>query len=149
MTMRERMEEHRKNPACSTCHAMMDPIGLSLENLDGVGRWRATSDSGAALDVSGTLPDGTKFDGAAGLRRALLAHSDQFINTMTEKLLTYALGRGLEFYDEPTVRKIAREAAAHNYRFTDLVTNIVKSTPFQMKRVPGAQPSAVIAERRH
>jgi len=130
--MRERMEQHRKNPACSGCHKLMDPIGLSLENFDGIGRWRA-ADGGARIVASDTLFDGTKVDGPVALRRAVLGRSDQFVRTMTEMLLTYGLGRGIEYYDMPVVRSILKESARNNYRFSSLVLGIVKSAPFQMK----------------
>ena len=100
MTMRQRMEQHRANPVCASCHAQMDPLGFSLENFDGVGRWRAATESHAAIDSSGVLPDGTKFKGPDGLRNVLLSHPEQFVRTATEKLLTYALGRGVEYYDQ-------------------------------------------------
>jgi mono/diheme cytochrome c family protein len=135
-SMRERMEEHRSNPACAGCHKLMDPIGLALENFDGIGRWR-TSDSGVRIDASSTLWDGTAIDGPAGLRRAILARPDQFARTATEMLLTYALGRGLEHTDMPVVRSIVKESAAQNYRFSSLVTGIVKSAPFQMRMTQG------------
>jgi hypothetical protein len=147
LTMRDRMVQHRRNPVCASCHSMMDPIGLTLENFDAVGRWR-TSDSGATLDVSGGLPDGSTFEGATGLRQALLKHAPEFVTTMTEKLLTYALGRGLEYYDEPVVRRITRDAAAQNSSFSALVSNVVKSTPFQMKRSPESAATTTVADRR-
>jgi hypothetical protein len=135
LSMRERMQAHRVNPVCASCHAMMDPIGLSLENLDGVGRLRTLGESSAPIDASGAFPDGTKFDGASGLRHALLARSDQFVTTVTEKLLTYALGRGLEYYDQPAVRAIVLGAAARDHRLASgLVLGVVQSTPFQMRR---------------
>jgi hypothetical protein len=135
MSMRERMVAHRANPACAGCHAMMDPIGLSLENFDAVGRFRTLAESGGPIDASGSLPDGTRFTGAAGLREALLARREQFATTLTEKLLTYALGRGVEYYDQPAVRAIVRDAARRDYRFaTALVAGVVRSTPFQMRR---------------
>ena len=132
LSMRERMEQHRKNPACSGCHKLMDPIGLSLENFDGIGRWRA-ADGGVRIDASDTLFDGTKVDGPVALRRAVLGRSDQFVRTMTEMLLTYGLGRGIEYYDMPVVRSILKESARNNYRFSSLVLGIVRSAPFQMK----------------
>lgn len=136
LTAREQMEEHRHNPVCASCHARMDPLGFALENFDGVGRWRA-KDAGSPIDASGRLPDGTTFVGPAELKKALAGpHSDEFIDTAVEKLLTYALGRGLEYYDKPAVRSITREAARDNYRMSALVTAIVKSTPFQMRRTP-------------
>jgi hypothetical protein len=133
-TMRQRMEEHRQNAACASCHKMMDPIGFTLENFDAVGRWRAR-DAGTPLDVSGQLTDGTKIEGPVGLRQALDRYSPQFMRTFTEKLLTYALGRGVEYQDMPAVRTIVREAARNDYRFSSLVLGIVTSAPFQMNRV--------------
>jgi hypothetical protein len=132
LTMRERMEEHRKDPACASCHKLMDPIGLALENFDGIGRWR-TTDGGARIDPSSTLWDGTEVNGPTGLRQAILSRPDQFARTATEMLLTYALGRGLEYYDMPVVRAVVKDAARSNYRFSSLVTGIVTSVPFQMK----------------
>jgi len=135
LSMRDRMKAHRANPSCAGCHAIMDPIGLSLETFDGVGRIRQLGESSGPIDTSGALPDGTKFDGVAGLRQALLARSDQFVTTIAEKLLTYALGRGVEYYDEPAVRAIVRQAAQHDDRFTSgLILGVVQSTPFQMRR---------------
>jgi mono/diheme cytochrome c family protein len=136
LTMRERMEEHRKNPACASCHKLMDPIGLALENFDGIGRWR-TADAGVRIDASSTLWDGTQVDGPAGLRQAILSRPDQFARTATEMLLTYALGRGLEYYDMPVVRAVVKDAARIHYRFSSLVTGIVTSVPFQMRRAQG------------
>ena len=133
LTMRERIAAHRNSPVCASCHSMMDPLGLALEHFDGVGKWRALDESGAAIDASGALPDGTKFDGADGLRNALLS-SDRFLSTLSEKMLTYALGRGLEYYDMPAVRVIVRDAARDDYRFTSLIRAIVESAPFQMRR---------------
>jgi hypothetical protein len=126
------MEEHRKNPACASCHKLMDPIGLSLENFDGIGRWRDV-DGGARINASSTLWDGTEVSGPAGLRQAIVSRPDQFARTTTEMLLTYALGRGLEYSDMPVVRTIVRDAARREYRFSALVTGIVTSVPFQMK----------------
>jgi mono/diheme cytochrome c family protein len=140
LTMRERMEEHRKNPVCAGCHKIMDPIGLSLENFDAVGAWR-TRDGGTLgpeINASGELLDGTKVDGVVTLRQALVKQPDIFVSTVTEKLLTYALGRGLGYYDMPTVRAIVRDAASEDYRFSSLVLGIVNSTPFQ-KRTKLAQ----------
>jgi mono/diheme cytochrome c family protein len=135
LSMRDRMIQHRSNPACSGCHAIMDPLGLSLENFDAVGRLRVLGESSEPIDASGGLPDGTKFAGVAGLRDALLTKSDQVVTTVTEKLLTYALGRGLEYYDAPTVRAIVRDAERQDYRFTSsLILGVVKSAPFQMRR---------------
>ena len=134
LSMRERMAQHRSNPTCAACHAMMDPPGLSLEHFDAVGRWRAVDASFAPIDASGVLPDGTTFDGVAGLRQALLRRPEQFISTLAEKMLTYALGRGVEYYDAPALRAILRDAARDDHRFSSLVLAIVNSTPFQMRR---------------
>ena len=133
LTIRERMEEHRANPACAVCHNQMDPIGLALENFDGIGRWRTTEGT-TPIDPSGTLPDGTEIGGPSDLRAALLKKPEQFVTTVTEKVLTYALGRGLEHYDAPAVRQIVRQAAPNNYRWSSIVLGIVESTPFQMRR---------------
>ncbi len=133
VSMRERMAQHRINPACSGCHNLMDPIGFAMENYDATGRWRPT-EGGKPVDAAGGLPDGSKFDGAAGLQRALLAHPEVFVNTMTEKLMTYALGRGVEYYDAPSVRKIVQGSRAQDYRVSALILGIVNSTPFQMRR---------------
>jgi hypothetical protein len=135
LTMRQRMEQHRANPVCATCHARMDPLGFALENFDALGKWR-TSEGGTPIDPSGQLPDGTRFQGPAELRKILLSRREQFVTTVTEKLLTYALGRGLEHYDQPVVRKIVREAAPNGYRWSSLIVGVVSSTPFQMRRSP-------------
>jgi hypothetical protein len=131
-SVRDRMIQHRENPACKGCHQLMDPIGLALENFDGVGRWRAL-DSGFKIDASGQLVDGTKIDGVESLRTALLSYPDAFIQTMTEKLLMYAMGRAAHHYDMPVVRSITRDAARNDYRFSSLVMGIVNSQPFQMR----------------
>jgi len=131
-SVRQRMEEHRKNPACAACHKIMDPIGFSLENFDLIGRYR-TSDGGVPIDATSQLVDGTKLDGPASLRLALLSRSGVFVQTMTEKLLTYGTGRALKYYDMPVVRSIAREAARNDNRFSSLIVGIVKSDPFQMR----------------
>ena len=131
-SVRELLEQHRATPACATCHAVMDPLGFSLENFDATGEWRKKDFSGP-IDPSGQLADGTKVSGPVSLREALMKHPEQFVNTMTEKMLTYALGRGLEYYDMPVVRSIVKDSSKNNYRFTTVVMNIVKSTPFQMK----------------
>ena len=128
LTMRERMRMHQANPVCASCHVRMDPLGFALENFDGLGRWRP------GIDSSGTLPDGTKIDGPAGLRRVLLEKKTEFVTTTTERLLTYALGRGVEAYDMPAVRKIVRDAAPHEYRWSSLIMGVVRSVPFQMRR---------------
>ena len=136
LSMREAMEAHRANPVCASCHQLMDPVGLSLENFDAIGRWRDRSETRLAIDATGELPDGTEYEGPAGLKAALLRHPDRFVTTVTEKLLTYALGRGVEYYDAPTVRAIVREAAADDYRLSTLIKGVVRSTPFQMRRAP-------------
>jgi len=134
LSMREQMQVHRANAVCAACHGRMDPIGFALENYDGVGRWRA-EDAGTPIDASGKLPDGTEFQGPAGLSKLLLTtYRDDFVRTATEKLLTYALGRGVEYYDYPTIRSITRDAARDNYRISSWILSIVKSTPFQMRR---------------
>ncbi|HSR07804.1 MAG TPA: DUF1592 domain-containing protein [Bryobacteraceae bacterium] len=137
-TMRQQMAEHRTNPACAVCHQVMDPIGLALENFDAVGAWRS-HDGDALIDASGQLADGTKVDGVVSLRKALTASPDLFARTFTEKLLTYALGRGLTYHDMPVVRSIVREAARSDYRFSAIVLGIVRSTPFQMRSVPALE----------
>ena len=131
--VRERLEEHRANPSCAACHSIMDPIGFALENFDGTGAWRI-HDSGFDVDARGQLVDGTRVDSPVSLRQALVSHSDAFIRTFTGKLLTYALGRGVEYYDQPTIRAIAKDAARNNNRFTSFVLGIVESTPFQTRR---------------
>ncbi len=131
-TLRARMEEHRKNPVCAACHKIMDPIGFSLDNFDLIGTWRST-DTGEPINATGQLVDGTKLDGPASLRQALLARSDVFVRTVTEKLLTYATGRALRYYDMPAVRSIAARAAKDDNRFSALVEGIVQSEPFQMR----------------
>jgi hypothetical protein len=133
LSMRERLAEHRKNPACAGCHKLMDPVGFSLENYDAVGRWR-TVEENKPIDASGGLPDGSKFDGVAGLQQALLSRPELFVTTFTDKLLTYALGRGVESYDAPAVRGVVREARANDFRFSSVIMGIVSSTPFQMRR---------------
>ena len=132
--MRERLEQHRDNPVCATCHAPMDPLGFALENFDAIGGWRATGEGGDPIDASGVFPDGTGFDGLGGLKEVLLSRHDQFVRTVTEKLATYALGRGLQYYDMPAIRRIMRQAASHDYTWSSLVLGIVESTPFQMRR---------------
>jgi hypothetical protein len=133
LTMREAMEQHRANPVCASCHRIMDPMGLALEPFDAIGRRRPPSQTKVAVDTTGMLPDGTTFDGPAGLRAALLAHPDRFVNTVTEKLLIYATGRGVEYYDAPAVRAITRAAADDDYRLTSLILGVVKSIPFRMR----------------
>ena len=131
-SLRERMEEHRKNPACAGCHKLMDPIGFSLENFDAVGQWR-TSDEGAKIDPAGVMFNGAKIDGPVALREILMAKPEIFASVFAEKLMIYALGRGVQYYDMPAVRAIVREAGHNDYRLSSIVLGIVKSTPFQMK----------------
>ncbi|MEE2791030.1 MAG: DUF1592 domain-containing protein [Acidobacteriota bacterium] len=133
LAMRERMEQHRANPVCASCHRVMDPLGLALENFDAVGRWRGYMPGGTAIDASGAMPDGTAFDGPADLRELLVQKPAQFATVVTEKLMTYALGRGVDYYDIPSVRQITREAAANDYGLASLVVGVVQSTPFQMR----------------
>jgi mono/diheme cytochrome c family protein len=133
LTMRARMEQHRANPVCAACHKVMDPLGLALENFDAVGAWR-TTDNGQPVDATGQLADGTKLDGVIGVREALLKQPDALVTTTTEKLLTYALGRGLEPEDMPAVRAIVRGAERDGYRFSSLIEGIAKSTPFRMRK---------------
>jgi hypothetical protein len=131
-TVRERMIQHRTNEPCKSCHQLMDPIGLSLENFDGVGRWR-TVDSGSKIDASGQLVDGTPLNGIDSLRNALLKYPDAFAQTMTEKLLMFATGREAHYYDMPAIRTITRDAGRTDYRFSSIVLGIVNSQPFQMR----------------
>ncbi len=135
LPMRERLAEHRANPACASCHNVIDPAGFSLENFDAIGRWRATEE-GAPIDSTGGLPDGSKCSGVTGLEQGLLARPEWFAGTMAEKLLTFALGRGVEPYDGPAIRQVLRRAQADNYRFSSMILGIVNSTPFQMRKSP-------------
>ena len=135
-SIRQKMEQHRQNPVCAACHKIMDPIGFSLENFDLIGKYR-TTDGGLPIDASGQLVDGTKLDGPASLRQALLSRSDVFVQTMTEKLLIYGTGRALKYYDMPVVRSIDRAAAKNDNRFSSLILGIVKSDPFQMRMKAG------------
>ena len=132
-SVRERMEAHRQNAACATCHTRMDPLGFALENFDAIGKWRAT-DGTSAIDASGVLPDGTRFAGPDEFRQALVMRREEFIRTFAEKLLTYALGRAVQYYDMPAVRAIMRDAASSDYRWSSLVLGIVESRPFQMRK---------------
>ena len=134
LSMREAMEQHRANPVCSSCHRLMDPPGFALEQFDAVGKHRTHNEANAPIDASGILPDGTAFEGAAGLRDALLQRPDLFVTTLTEKLLTYALGRGVEHYDAPAIRTVVRDAERDGSRFSSIILGIVESVPFQMRR---------------
>ena len=134
LSMRDRMAQHRSNSVCASCHSMMDPPGFALETFDAVGRQRIVDERFAPIDASGMLPDGTKFDGPSGLRQAILKNPERFVTTFTEKLLIYALGRGLEPSDMPAVRTITRTAANRDYRLSSIVVAIANSIPFQMRR---------------
>jgi hypothetical protein len=128
------MEQHRANPSCAGCHKVLDPLGFALDNFDAVGAWRTLGEDGSPIDATGVLADGTKVNGPIDLRNALLSRPNVFVGTMTEKLMTYALGRGVEYYDMPAIRTIVHEAARNDYRFSSLIMGVVKSTPFQMRR---------------
>jgi hypothetical protein len=152
-SMRERMTAHRANPFCATCHKTMDPIGFSLENFDAVGRWRV-KDGDNSIDAADTMFDGSKVDGAAGLRNFLTSRPEVFVQTFTEKMMTYALGRAIDYYDGPAIRKIVRDSAKNDYKFSSVVTGIIRSAPFQMRMKPEAStesaadvpaPAAVMA----
>lgn len=133
--LRQALEKHRANAACASCHAQLDPLGFALENYDAIGKFRS-SEGGVEIDASGALPGGSTFSGPAGLKSVLMERSDQFVECFTEKLLTYALGRGLEYYDRPAIRQIRREAARNNYRFSAVTLAVINSVPFQMRRTP-------------
>jgi hypothetical protein len=135
-TVRARLEAHRQNPACASCHAQMDPLGFALENFDAIGKWRTIdAEAKTPIDASGRLVDGQQFDGPAEFRRLLLQRRDDFLMTVTEKLLTYGLGRGVEYFDLPVVRQILRDAGAKNYQWSSIVQGIVTSAPFQNRQV--------------
>jgi hypothetical protein len=138
ISMKERFEQHRKDPSCSPCHTLMDPIGFGLENYDAAGAWR-TRDGKFPIDTTGTLPGGRTFTGSRGLKEILRLRSDEFVRNVTVKMLTYALGRGLEGADDATVESIARDVAARNYKFSALVLDVVKSNPFEMRSVEVAK----------
>jgi mono/diheme cytochrome c family protein len=138
LSVRQRMEQHRANPVCASCHARIDPLGFALENFDATGQWR-TQEGDTVIDASAALPDGTTFSGPTGLRHWLMARPELFATSVTEKLMIYALGRGLEYYDAPAVRKIVRANAAGGYKFQSLMLGVVKSTPFQMRTARGAE----------
>lgn len=148
-TMRERMSQHRSNPACASCHSMIDPAGFALENFDAIGRWRIVDESFNAIDARGALPDGTPFNDIAEFRAALTRHPQRFVHTVAERLLTYALGRGLEYYDMPAVRNILAETADDGYRIQSIILGVVKSYPFQFRRVDSTQRSRIPAAGQH
>ena len=139
-SMREQMEQHRRDPVCAACHTLMDPIGFALEQFDAVGTWRTKDGSNNKIDANAVMYDGTKINGPADLRNFVLGYSDQFARTVTEKLMTYALGRGVEYYDMPVVRGIVRDAEKDHYRFQTLILDVVKSEPFRMNSKPGRTP---------
>jgi hypothetical protein len=138
-SLRLRMELHRKNTVCASCHRRMDPLGFALENFDALGKWRTESD-GAPIDASASLPDGTRFEGIDGLRRLLGSHKEDFVRTFTEKLMAYAIGRGIEPADLPAIRQIARDAAPQDYRWSRIILGIVKSVPFSMSTAGSDAP---------
>jgi hypothetical protein len=141
LSTRERMEEHRKNPACQSCHKVIDPLGLALDNFDVTGKWRI-KDNGVAIDSAGVMYDGTRIDGPASLRDALLKHQDVFLQTLTENLMTYALGRRVEYYDMPAIRAIVSQAAKTDLHFSSFVLGIINSAAFQRRAVEAPQTTA-------
>jgi hypothetical protein len=148
-TVREIMEQHRANPTCNACHGVMDPLGFSLENFDTIGAWRAKDRfAGTVIDASGKLVDGTPVSGPDDLRNALMKRPEQFVQTMTEKMMIYALGRTLEPYDMPAIRRIVHDAASSQYRFSALVMGIATSPAFQMSKVPDGAPAPVASAAR-
>jgi len=147
-SVRERLEEHRRNPACAGCHKLMDPIGFSLENFDAVGAWRI-NDSGLPVDATGQMFDGAKLDGPVSLRQAMVNHSDAFLGTFAENLLSYGLGRVIDYRDMPFVRGVQREASRSNNRISAFILGVVKSPPFQMRRVEDPEPAPTDAGDSH
>ena len=133
-SVRARLEQHRSNPVCASCHSRMDPLGFALENFDGIGKWRAHDEEEGPVDSAATLPDGTRFAGPGELRSLLASRRKEFAANVTAKLLTYGLGRGIEHYDRPAIRAVVREAAAADYRWSSIIQGIVESVPFQMRR---------------
>jgi hypothetical protein len=131
--VREQLEIHRSNAVCASCHRIIDPPGFALEQFNSVGQWRETTETGAAIDSAGVLADGAKVDGPIALRRAILSRPDAFVTVLTERLMTYALGRGIEPSDMPVVRSIVKKTALNSYRLSSMITNIVESAPFQMR----------------
>ncbi len=146
LSMREAMIAHRANPACAGCHARMDPIGFAMENFDAVGRWR-DRDNDNPIDTSGVFPGGIRFEGVAGLKKALLAHPEQFVQTVASKLMMYAIGRNVQYFDQPAIRAIVRDAEANNYTFASLVSGVVKSPQFQMREAAGRAENAHAAQQ--
>ena len=148
-TVREQLELHRNNPVCASCHRIIDPAGFALENFNSIGQWRDKSETGAAIDTGGVLADGSKVDGPVALRSAILNRPDAFVTTLTDRLMTYALGRGIEPSDMPVVRSIVKKAAQNNYRLSSLIQSIVDSAPFQMRtRLESAETPNRVADAR-
>jgi hypothetical protein len=143
LTMRDAMIQHRANPACASCHARLDPMGFAMENFDAVGRWRER-DAGGPIDASGVMADGTRFEGVVGLKNELMRHPEQFVSTVAEKLLMYAIGRNVQYYDAPAVRAIVRDAVAGNYTFASIALGVAKSVPFQMRTAHGVDTPAKV-----
>jgi hypothetical protein len=141
-TIRERLAQHRTSPTCASCHSVIDPVGFALEHFDAIGGWRTVDESGKPIDSTGTTPNGAKVDGLSSLRALLLQQPDQFPRTITEKLLAYALGRRLEYYDHPAVRTIVRDAASQDYRWSSIVLGIVRSPAFLMRDAEGPRAQA-------
>ena len=146
-TMRTRLQRHREDPACAGCHNIMDPIGFAMESFDGIGRYRKKDEAGMPIDASGELANGSPIDGIVGLRAALVERPEFFVHTFAERMLTFAIGRGLEYYDMPAVRAIVDSAADDNYRFAAVVREVVNSMPFQMKRAEAASNEDSVAQR--
>jgi hypothetical protein len=143
-SIRERLAQHRKDPACASCHSTIDPLGFALENFDAIGGWRTAGEAGTPIDASGVLPDGVKFDGPAELRALFANRREQFVSTVTEKLFSYALGRAITYHDLPLIRRIVREAAPGGYRWSSIVLGIVRSEAFTMRRsLPAGTPPSV------
>jgi hypothetical protein len=138
-TLRQIMEQHRVNPTCASCHAKMDPLGFAFENFDAIGAWREKDAGGFPIDASGVLPDGKSFNGAPGLKALLEEKKDLFLRSITDKMLTYALGRGVEYYDRPTIERIITALAKNDHRFSTLILEIVQSDPFQKRTTPALE----------
>jgi hypothetical protein len=146
-TVREQLERHRNNPVCASCHRIIDPAGFALEKFNSVGQWREVTETGAAIDTGGVLADGAKVDGPIALRNAILSRPEAFTTVLTERLMTYALGRGVEPSDMPVVRSIVKKSAPNNYRLESIVQSIVESAPFQMRtRLEPAEPTTRVAQ---
>jgi hypothetical protein len=142
LSMRDRLAAHRNNAVCASCHRSIDPVGFALENFDAVGQWREFEADGSPVDATGAVPGGSEFRGVAGLEDAILARPNLFVTALTENLMTFGLGRGVEYYDASALRKIVRQAEENNYRFSSLILGIVQSVPFQMRRVEVKEPQS-------